>query len=110
MSRLSIALFLLLLLGPLKAQETEFVVRIRQRHFDPAELQVPAGVRVKIVLDNQDDVAEEFDSHSLNREKHVPAHGRVTLYLGPLEPGRYVYEGEERGGSGGPALGVVVAR
>ncbi len=89
-----------------QAADAEFVIQIKNRQFIPSVVQIPAGAKVRIVLDNQDDVAEEFDSHSLNREKHVPPKSRVTLFIGPLEPGRYVYEGEERD-SGGVALGVL---
>ena len=90
--------------------EPEFVIQIKDHQFVPASLTIPAGVKVRIVLDNQDDTQEEFDSHSLNREKHVPPKSRVTIFIGPLEPGRYLYEGENDGRSGGPALGVIVVQ
>ncbi len=61
----------------------------------------------RIVLDNQDDTADEFDSHSLNREKHLAAKSQATIFIGPLAPGRYIYEGESEV-AGGPALGVIV--
>ena len=87
--------------------EPEYVIKISHHQFVPAELHIPTGIKVRIVLDNQDDVAEEFDSHSLNREKHVPAKSQATIFIGPLAPGRYIYEGESEV-AGGPALGVIV--
>jgi hypothetical protein len=33
----------------------------------------------------------------------------VVLFIGPLEAGRYLYEGENDGSHGSAALGVVVA-
>ena len=87
--------------------EPEYVIRISHHQFIPAELHIPTGIKVRIVLDNQDDTAEEFDSHSLNREKHVEPRSRATIFIGPLAPGRYVYEGESEV-AGGPALGVIV--
>ena len=104
-----------IILGSLAAgravgDEPEFVIQIKDHQFVPASLTIPAGVKVRIVLDNLDDVQEEFDSHSLNREKHVPPKSRVTIFIGPLEPGRYLYEGENDGRPGGPALGVIVVQ
>jgi hypothetical protein len=87
--------------------EREYVIQILHHRFVPAELHIPKGIKVRIVLDNQDDTAEEFDSHSLNREKHVPAKSQATIFIGPLAPGRYVYESESEV-SGGAALGVIV--
>ena len=87
--------------------EPEYLIRISHHQFVPAELHIPTGIKVRIVLDNQDDAAEEFDSHSLNREKHVPAKSQATIFIGPLAPGRYIYEGESEV-AGGAALGVIV--
>jgi hypothetical protein len=52
---------------------------------------VPANQKVKITITNNDDEAAEFESHQLNREKVVPAHESVTLYVGPLDPGIYPF-------------------
>jgi hypothetical protein len=87
--------------------EPEYIIKISGHQFVPAELHIPTGIKVRIVLDNQDDTAEEFDSHSLNREKHVPPKSQATIFIGPLAPGRYIYEGESEV-AGGPALGVIV--
>lgn len=107
--RFSGVLWLLQLLAAssLAAAEPEYVIKIVQHQFVPAELHIPSGTKVRIVLDNQQDTAEEFDSHSLNREKHVPPKSQATIFIGPLAPGRYVYEGESEV-PGGAALGVIV--
>jgi hypothetical protein len=100
---------LIVAITPALSAEPEFVIQIKNHQFIPAELRIPAGVKVQIVVDNQDDTAEEFESYSLNREKHVPPKSRVTLFIGPLDPGRYVYQGEDRT-DGTVALGVIEAR
>jgi len=99
----------ILAITPAISAEPEFVIQIKNHQFIPAELRVPAGEKVQIVVDNQDDTPEEFESYSLNREKHVPAKSRITLFIGPLTAGRYVYQGEDRT-DGVMALGVIEAR
>ena len=101
-----VGFFYLLPAGSLAA-EPEYVIKVVQHQFVPAELHIPRGIKVRIVIDNQQDTAEEFDSHSLNREKHVPAKSQTTIFIGPLPPGRYVYESESEV-TGGAALGVIV--
>ena len=64
---------------------------IKNRLFNPAELDVPAGRKIKITVRNEDSEAAEFESFELNREKVVPAHDEVTVYVGPLDPGTYPF-------------------
>jgi plastocyanin len=100
------ALTLALGAGAASAAENEFNLVIKNHRFEPVELKVPAGARIKLVVQNQDPTPEEFESHSLNREKLIPPGGKVTLYIGPLKAGRYEYFGEFNPAS---AKGVVVA-
>jgi len=103
------ALFLasgLLWAGATLAAEPEVLLVIREHRFEPAELKVPANQRIKLVVQNDDASAEEFESHALNREKVVPGRSKVTIYIGPLKPGRYAFVGEYHEAS---AKGVVVA-
>ncbi len=86
----------LLLLVPLLswAAETEFALTIRNHRFEPAELKVPAGQKIKLVVHNTDATPEEFESHALNREKVVQPGARASIFVGPLAPGRYPFFGE----------------
>lgn len=88
------------------AAEPEVLLVVKNHQFEPSELKVFAGQRVKLVVHNQDMTPEEFESHSLNREKLVPAGSKATIYIGPLKPGRYSFFGEYNEAS---AKGVVVA-
>jgi plastocyanin len=76
------------------ADAPEFALAIRNHRFEPAELKVPAGQRMKLVVHNQDSTPEEFESHGLNREKVVPGGARASIFIGPLGPGRYTFFGE----------------
>ena len=88
------------------AAEPEVQLVIKNHAFEPAELKVPAGQRVKLVVHNQDSTPEEFESHSLNREKVIPGGAKGTVFIGPLKPGRYSFVGEYHEAT---AKGVIVA-
>ena len=62
---------------------------IHDKHFEPEHLQLPAGVKLKLVVRNQDAIPAEFESYDLSREVVVPGHGEVTIYIGPMDPGSY---------------------
>ena len=74
--------------------------------FTPSEVKVPAGTKVKLVVDNQDATAEEFESKDLKREKVIPPRSKGTFVIGPLKPGRYKFVGEFHEKT---AQGVVIA-
>jgi hypothetical protein len=78
----------------LAADPVEFKLVIKDHRFVPAELKVPAGQKLKLVVENQDPTPEEFESYSLNREKIVPGKGKIIVMVGPLKPGKYEFFGE----------------
>jgi plastocyanin len=67
---------------------------IRDHRFEPEEVRVPAGQKIKLLVHNQDSTPEEFESYELNREKIAAPGSKVTIYIGPLSPGRYPFFGE----------------
>jgi len=89
------------------AQEAEAHIAIRDHQFVPVETTVPARTKIKLFIDNQDATAEEFESYELNREKVVAANSQITVYVGPLEPGRYPFFGDFHKDS---ANGVLIAK
>lgn len=88
------------------AADVELSLVIKDHRFVPAELKVPAGKKVKLIVDNQDATPEEFESHELNREKVVAGNSKASVFIGPLKPGRYSFIGEFNEAT---AKGVVVA-
>jgi len=88
------------------AADAEFQLVIKNHRFDPTDLNVPAGQRVKLIVQNLDSTPEEFESHTLNREKLIPAGAKVTIFIGPLKAGRYEFFGEFNEAT---AKGVVIA-
>ena len=89
------------------ADPLEVKLVIRNHRFEPTELKVPAGQKIKLVVENQDPTPEEFESYSLNREKIVPGKGKITVLIGPLKPGKYEFFGEFNMDT---ATGFVVAQ
>lgn len=77
-----------------KAAAPELVLVIRDHLFFPSTLEVPAGQKVRILIDNQDPTPEEFESYPLNREKVIPGNTKTVVFIGPLEPGEYPFFGE----------------
>jgi hypothetical protein len=102
----SLMALLSLAAGPAFAADPEFTILLKEHRFAPTEVKVPAGVKVKLVIDNQDSTPEEFDSFPLNREKIVFANSKGIVFIGPLKPGRYEFIGEFNQKS---AKGVVIA-
>jgi plastocyanin len=88
------------------AADKEANLTIKEHRFEPAELKVPAGKKIKQIIDNQDASAEELESHELNREKVIPGNSRASVFIGPLKPGKYPFYGEFHEST---AKGVVIA-
>ena len=76
------------------AADMDLRLVIENHRFVPAEIRVPSGKRLKLLLENRDASAEEFDSYELNREKVIPGNSNSFVWIGPLKPGRYAFVGE----------------
>ena len=79
---------------PAAADDPEYTIVIKDNRFDPSAITVPAGKRIKLVINNQDSTAEEFESHDLKREKVIAGNSKGTVWVGPLAPGSYAFVGE----------------
>jgi len=67
---------------------------IQNNRFQPAKLHVPAGRKVKLLVQNRDASPEEFESYDLNREKIITGNSSGIIYVGPLQPGEYSFFGD----------------
>lgn len=76
------------------AEVPTFPVVIKNHVFEPSVIEIPADTKVKLVIDNQDATAEEFESHDFNREKIIPAKSKSSIFVGPLKAGEYSFFGE----------------
>lgn len=102
-------IYLAVLLLPLAAvaADADYTLVIREHRFQPPELIIPAGKKIKLRIENQDTTPEEFESHALNREKVITGQSSTTLYIGPLDAGRYPFFGEFNAAT---AQGAIIAR
>jgi high-affinity iron transporter len=87
--------------------EDALQLEFRQHRFVPDHITVPANVKFKIMVKNNDDTADEFESVDLNREKLVAPGQTITVFLGPLSPGQYKFFGDFHQDT---AQGVMIAK
>jgi plastocyanin len=73
------------------AATDEITLTLKNHTFEPKELKVPAGKKVKILVVNKDATPAEFESKPLNREKVIPGKSTGVINVGPLKPGRYSF-------------------
>jgi plastocyanin len=66
-------------------------IAIRDHAFVPSEVKIPAGAKVELTIRNEQTVPAEFESASLHREKVVSPGSAISVYVGPLQPGRYEF-------------------
>ncbi len=84
-------LFVYLYAAPVFAEQPAIAIAVREHQFVPAEVPVPAGVKVELIIRNEQTVPAEFESPSLHREKVVAPGAAVSIFVGPLQPGRYEF-------------------
>jgi hypothetical protein len=87
-------ILLALCLPTAAARADDYTLTIRDHKFSPATLEIPANQKVRIAVVNADPTPEEFESYELNREKVVDGNSRITVFIGPLDPGTYPYFGD----------------
>jgi hypothetical protein len=90
MHRLALALLLAAPMSALAA-DPQVMISIKDHQFVPSEVPTPAGVKVELLIKNEQPVAAEFESTVLHREKIVPAGGQISVFVGPLDPGSYEF-------------------
>lgn len=106
-SRISALMLAVALCAPALAQTPVYQLVIKDHLFYPAELTVPAGIKFKLMIDNQDATPEEFESYELNREKVILGNSQSFVFIGPLKPGSYPFFGEFNMTT---AQGILIAR
>lgn len=94
---MKVKLFILLLFSFFICYSSEVMIKklvIKDHLFEPKELIIPEGIKVKLIIKNEDLTVEEFESFDLKREKIIPGNTEVTVSIGPLKKGIYKFFGE----------------
>ena len=91
----------------LAAGEPEFSITLENHKFAPDRLEVPAGKKVKLLVQNKDATPAEFESETLKVEKVIAGKATATIFVGPLKAGEYKFVDEYNEKS---ANGVIVAK
>jgi plastocyanin len=107
MYRLAAALTVSLSLGAFAAGEPEFALSIENHKFSPDRIEVPAGKKLKLIVDNKDATPAEFESDTLKVEKVIKGKAKATILVGPLKAGEYKFVDEYNEKT---AKGVLVAK
>jgi plastocyanin domain-containing protein len=107
MYRLIAALLASFSFAAIAAAEPELATVLENHRFAPDRIEVPAGKKVKLTIENRDATPEEFDSGDLRIEKVIPGKSKGVVWLGPLKAGEYKFMGEYNEKT---AQGVVVAK
>jgi hypothetical protein len=89
------------------AEVPVYEIVIQNHLFEPSKLVIPAATKVKLLIVNNDDTPEEFESYELNREKVIMEKSKMVIFIGPLAPGEYPFFGEFHPKT---AQGVVVVQ
>lgn len=85
----------------------DIAVTIENHRFTPARIEIPAGQKVRLMVENKDSTPEEFDSSDLRIEKVIPGKAKSPIFVGPLKAGEYKFMGEFNAST---AQGVIVAK
>ncbi|MFY9589835.1 cupredoxin domain-containing protein [Rickettsia endosymbiont of Halotydeus destructor] len=77
-----------------KQEILEVNIIIKNHRFIPDIVEVPKNTKLRLIINNQDDTVEEFESNDLHREKIVMPNSSINIILAPLSPGRYDFFGD----------------
>jgi hypothetical protein len=86
---LTLATALLCLSPPSAAQSANFEIIAQDGPLQPAQLQVPAGVKLRITLRNTGKTPVEFESLGLHLERLVQPDSAATVTVPGLSAGSY---------------------
>lgn len=71
-----------------------YTLRLKNHKFIPELLKVKANQKFKLIVINEDNTFEEFESNKMVVEKFVNPKGKLNLVLGPYKAGDYDFFGE----------------
>ena len=80
---------------PLHAENLpNFNLIAKDGRFSPNKVEIPAGQKVNLIVNNDGPGPEEFESPGLKREKLIMPGKSANIIIGPLQAGVYEFYGE----------------
>ena len=76
------------------AAKNEILVQIKDHKFSPAVIEVKAGEKFTLVIENLDSTLEEFESDDLRKEKLVRSGKKIKIPVSGLKAGEYKFYGD----------------
>jgi hypothetical protein len=89
-----------------EAAEEPLRIVLRDHQFVPDRVDVPAKVKIRILIKNESDKTIEWESDELDREEVIEPGEERAVFLGPLEPGSYPFYDDRHSAT----KGVLIAR
>ena len=71
------------------AQDTIYRMTMTEKGFSPADLTVPAGQKIHLIVDNKGTAEAEFESYPLNQEHKIQPGQSEEMFLDAMKPGSY---------------------
>lgn len=71
-----------------------YTLRLKNHKFIPELIKVKANQKFKLIVINEDNTFEEFESNKMVVEKFINPKGKLNLILGPYKVGDYDFFGE----------------
>lgn len=87
--------------------DADYKIILKNHRFTPAITTVPAGKKVKLLVENKDASIDEFHSDDLGVEKIIAGNSKAFIFIGSLKPGKYTFMGEFHAKT---AQGAIVAK
>ncbi len=77
------------------AEVRQVNIKIKDHKFTPSEVSVTADEEFKLIIENLDATAEEFESHDLKKEKMIMPGKKITIsFSDGLKAGEYKFFGD----------------
>ena len=76
------------------AADKEYLIQIKDHKFQPDVVEIAAGEKFILVIENLDKTLEEFESDDLKKEKLVHAGKKITIPVNALKVGEYKFYGD----------------
>lgn len=73
------------------ALAADYAISLNNGRFEPAEVNIPAGKKITLLVTNNEKDDAEFESYQLGREQVIKPGKSEEIFIGPLDAGSYEF-------------------